>query len=135
MGTQVLDVSKTRQTFVDAGLPGMVALVDFLLAEEAAGRGIAKIGSASINNTGRPASELTYEIIGLPSFSLGRLDGTETPLEALAKIAERGFAEFPPAALMRADQVCAELADPDQKKPWELILSLGIVLRNEGPAN
>ena len=124
-----IDVAATRRSLEAAGLSGVVRLIDYLVQCQKEGEEVAKIGTATINDTGKLVNKLTpIDVLQMPSFCLGRLDGKVTALEELAEKSQ-GFIENKDTPNVRIlDQVCTDLCERDDRK-WKIIIGRYEILR------
>lgn len=124
-----IDISAVRRSLASVDLNGFVALIDYLVQCQKEGEEVAKIGTATINDTGKLVNKLTpTDILHMPSFCLGRLDGKMTALEELAEKSQ-GFIENKDTPNVRIlDQVCTDLCERDDRK-WKIIIGRYEILR------
>ncbi len=121
MDSLKMDVDQLRQRYFDIQMPGMVEMIDFIVAQEKAGRHLEKIGSSTIVPPGLKINENASEaeifetvFFKLQSFHLG--SSTTTPLEDIADYFE-AFLKAPPEWKERLDSVLGTMARVGSHKP------------------
>lgn len=94
------DVDRLRRKYLDIQMPGMVAMIDFIVTQEKAGKHLQKIGSSTvvppgleINENASEAEAFETVFFKLKSFHLG--SANSTPLEDAANYWE-AFLKAPP---------------------------------------
>lgn len=107
------DIAQLRATFLGYDCQGVVALIDFLASARA--EGLLEIGSSTLDLRGAVTNAKTDDekaeaiFFKTQEFHLGSRDGSTTPLQSIAQMAE-GFEDFPLEGRNLFDQICGGFA-------------------------